>query len=171
MTRLDNHDERGASLVLAIVFLVVVGAIAVSTMAMVTSALKNRGSLDTIRDREYAADGAINSAVAQLRSLAPATLDAQLVGSAPCAPSYYTYTPKSIDMRVDCVAAPAVTRSMILQRNVILTACVKASPDVACGSNNGPSVIIRAQVNFQAVGSGASLVVSRTWIQSWSVNG
>ena len=66
--RMAKDDERGASLILAIVFMVVVGGIVGGTLAMVSSGLKNRAQLDQARDREYAADGAIEYAIAQVRT-------------------------------------------------------------------------------------------------------
>jgi Tfp pilus assembly protein PilX len=156
------RDERGASLVLAIAFLVVVGSIGVAMLSAITSAMNDRTVLDGVRDREYAADGAIEAAIVQVRGLTDPG-----PGLAPCAPAgHYTHSLANIQIRVDCANAPTLTLSSFLQRNVIFSACLDTG--AACVDANA---IMRAQVNFQAVGSGAALQVTRTWVQSWSVNG
>ena len=57
------EGERGASLILAIVFMVVIGAISAAVLATTTSGLQDRVVLDQARNREYAADGAIEIAI------------------------------------------------------------------------------------------------------------
>lgn len=176
------RDERGTSLILAIVFMVVVGMISAAVLPAITSSLRVRTTLDNIRDRQYAADGAIEHAIAQIRNPTP-TPPPTYRGPAlsPCGPSvtnapyYYTVTEDgaSIHVRVDCAGEPTLTLGTsgpFLQQNVLFSACVVATPDVACGGATTP-IVIRAQVNFQAVGAGSRLVIQRTWIQSWSVNG
>ena len=162
--RLRRKDERGASLILAIAFMVVIGATAGATLAMVTSGLNNRRSLDTTRDREYAGDAAIEYAIAQVRALpvpGPALM--------PCGPYVYSVPPNNVSMHVDCTPVPTRTFTGFLQRNVVFTACVGSISDT-CGSSGHPNVI-RAQINFQALATSTVVVVTRTWVQSWSVNG
>ncbi len=162
--RPKRKDERGAALILAIAFMVVVGATAGATLAMVTSGLHNRRTLDTVRDREYAADAAIEYAIAAVRSLpepGPALM--------PCGPYVYSVPPNNTSIHVDCKPLPTRTFSGFLQLNVVFTACV-GSLSVTCGSAGHPD-IIRAQVNFQATTSSSLVIVTRTWVQSWSVNG
>ena len=156
------HDESGAALILAIAFLVVIGGIVAATLASMTSGLNDRAVLDGARDREYAADGAIQYAIAQVRTL-PAPGPA-LTGCG--TPAYHALD--GVQIRVDCANVPTETFSGYLQRNVIFSACVVASPDVACGGPTTP-VVVRAQVDFEATGSGATVNVTGTWIQSWSV--
>jgi hypothetical protein len=156
-----KRDESGAALVLAIVFMVAIGAIAGATLSLITSGINNRASLDVLRDREYAADGAIESAITQVRVL-PAPGPA-LTGCDPGTHSNHTLS--GINIRVNCTNVPTRTFSGYLQRNVIFTACLETSAD--CTDANS---IVRAQVNFQAVGLGATTTVTRTWVQSWSVN-
>ena len=62
--RPQRRDERGAALILAIAFMVIIGATAGATLAMVTSGLHNRRTLDTVHDREYAADAAVEYTIA-----------------------------------------------------------------------------------------------------------
>jgi hypothetical protein len=164
MIRFAKHartDERGAALVLAIVFMVVIGAIAVATLSLITSGLNNRRTLDDVRDREYGADAAIEYAIAHVRTVStnggPGIADCD-------APLPASYTVNGAQYHVDCQNALASTLDGFMQRNVIFSACEGTSN---CTTANQ---IIRAQVNFQAIGGGASpIVVTRTWVQSWSV--
>ena len=163
-------DERGASLVLAIAFMLVIGAITSAVLASVASGLGARSALDQARNREYAADGLVEYAITQARAPV-ATWDASSVStflntasSARCGGPYTSLgVPPSAhlnnvdNLRVDCTPAPALTRLGYLQRNAIFTACIDAG--VAC---SGPS-IVRAQVNFSDTGA--------TRVQAWSVNG
>jgi Tfp pilus assembly protein PilX len=164
--RILRRDERGAALVLALVFMLVIGAIGGAVLSMLTSGLGNRITLDQARDREYAADGAIQAAVAQIRAI-PASQSYAGPGQ-PC-PAIPDHTLNGVTIHTDCVGAPAVTRALIRQLNVIFTTC--SSGDVTAGSCPAAKVIIRAQINFQAVGTGADLTIQRTWVQAWSVNG
>jgi type II secretory pathway component PulK len=156
-----RRDERGASLILAIAFLVVVGGISSAVISSVTSGFNGRTVLDRARDREYAADGGIEYAVAQVRALplpgGP--------GLAACA-GPYTNTLNKIKIRIDCANQPTITLGGFLQRNVVFSACVDTN-----STCTDATTVIRAQVNFQAVSAGSILKVSRTWVQSWSVNG
>jgi Tfp pilus assembly protein PilX len=160
-----RRDERGAALALAIVFLVVIGALTGALLSSLASSLHNRVTLDQVRDREYAADGAIQDAIAQIRAI-PASSTYAGPGQSPCGP--FTHTLNSVTIHVDCIGAPAVTRDLYLQRNVIFTTCLDS--DKSSGRCPESKVIIRAQVNFQATGSYASLQIQRTWVQAWSVN-
>src|SRR4051794_31335665 len=118
-----QEDERGAALALAIVFMVVIGAIAMATLAMINSGLNNRLTLDQARDREYAAGAAIDYATAHVR-----TLNAANGGPAiqTCGlPASYSINGK--DYHVNCDNAPTTTFSGFLQRNVVFSACEGAS--------------------------------------------
>jgi hypothetical protein len=161
LPRTPEHDaERGASLILAIAFMVVLGAIGATLVASITTGVHDRDILDRVRDREYAADGGVESSIARVRQLPPPG-----PGLADCGgPDHYSAL-NGVAIRVDCVNAWTLTLAAFEQRNVIFTACVDETPSVPCTDANA---IIRAQVNFQAAGS--PLRVTRTWIQAWSVN-
>ena len=58
----DPARDRGAALIIAIGFVVMIGAIAAGLTSMVTSGVGNRIALEDLRDRQYAADGAIEDA-------------------------------------------------------------------------------------------------------------
>jgi hypothetical protein len=158
--RQPHQDERGAALILAIAFMVVLGSLGAVLIASITSGVKDRAVLDQVRNREYAADGGVESSIARVRGLASPG-----PGLADCGgPDHYNDL-NDVAIRVDCANATTLTLGGFLQRNVILTACVDSTPSVAC---TDATTIIRAQVNYQAAGT--PLRVTRTWIQSWSVS-
>ena len=137
----------------------------------VTTGLNGRIVLDQVRDRQYAADGGVEFAIAQVRAL-------PLPGPAAtaCAPGtdpHYSSELNDIKIRIDCAdqlgAAATTTGGLFLQRNVIFTACVDKGSK--CGQTT--PIVVRAQVNFEArkvVDPTPSLDLTRTWVQSWSVN-
>ena len=161
------HGESGAALLLAIAFLVVIAGISGAVMSSVTSGLNNRTALDQVRNRQYAADGAIEAAIADVRARMTSGQ-----AQTPCATALPTHTLEdpAITIQVDCTFVPQPTRSGYFQRNVIFAAhCASAQPP-QCPNTTG--TIIRAQVNFasDAVLDAPSIAVSRTYVQSWSVN-
>jgi hypothetical protein len=158
-----RHEDRGASLILAIGFVLMVGSIGAGLSALVTSSLANRGALEVVRNREYAADGAIEIAIALVRADARLPLP---FCAAPTAPGYLVQALNQSTIRVDwqsaCGAVRGADGTIVAQRNVIFSAC--ESTGSACLSG---AVIIRAQVNFEQAATGA---VTNTYIQTWSVN-
>ncbi len=157
-----RRDESGASLVLAIVFMVVAGAIGASLTTSVASGLNGSEVLTTMRNREYSADGAIQSQIAKIRALPmPGVND-------PDCPSPYTGVNalNGIDITVNCADTPAVaadptTGTVTTQHNVSFLACLTSVSQCTAAT-----AIITALVNFQ--GSGAS---GTTYVEAWSVNG
>ena len=152
-----QHADSGAALLLAIGFVVMIGAISGGLAAVASSSMTNRTQLEAVRNREYAADGAIETAIGSARSATCSSFGG---------PTFDTSL-NSVPIRVDWVNSCGVVQSsdgtVVAQRNVIFSACVgdAAAP---CLSAN---VVIRAQVNFQQV-SGSP--VTKTYVQSWSVN-
>jgi hypothetical protein len=161
-----RRDERGAALALAIVFMLVIGGVSAALMSMISSGLHGRVVLDKARDREYAADGAIQTAIAQIRAVHP-TAGYQGPGLTAC-PPIPDHTLNQVKIHIDCTPAPGRTLSGYLQQNIVFTAC--GFDEVTGGKCPSSKVITRAQINFQTVGSGTSLQIQRTWVQSWSVN-
>jgi len=153
-----RRDETGAALVLAIAFMLAVGAIGASVVSLATTAAKGHADLVAIRDQQYAADAAVERAVVAVRQIGGGG-----PGMQPCG-GPYGYALNGVAIRVDCTNAPSVTRSGYLQRNVVFTACVDT--DEPCTDD---STIIRAQVNYEGTGPEPGQI-STTWVQSWSVH-
>lgn len=148
-----HHKDSGAALLLAIGFVVMVGAIGGGLAALATSSVNNRNTLESVRNREYAADGAIENAIAQVRGLTCASPGA----------SIDDLSLNSVNIRVDwvnaCVDVADSNGTLVLQRNVVFSAFCKTPTDAKC---NIATVIVRAQVNFQDN-------PAKTFVQSWSV--
>jgi len=162
-----RRDERGASLILAIVFMLVAGAIGAGLTTSVSSGVLGSHVLTVARDREYAAEGGINRAIAALRAGSPASIG--LIG---CGPFNYdglaVEGSTTVDIRVECTPAPEVTASPnpSVRHNVILVAC-EAVGNTACGGTGKSAPIIRSQINFQVSAADA---VTSTYVQTWSVS-
>lgn len=152
----DRDHDRGAALLLAIGFVLLVSAIAAALAALITSSTSNSISLEEIRNRQYAADAAVHDAITKVRALDR---------SVPPTCGYQSEL-NDVEIRVDCENAitvlPSNDNQVLGQRNIIFVAC----PDTGSACD-GSEVIIRAQVNFEQRFDGA---VTRTFIQSWSVN-
>jgi hypothetical protein len=163
MTQSDGATrDRGAALVIAIAFVVMIGAIGAGLAGMITSSANNRVTLQLLRNREYAADGAIQIAIAEVRGLARDS-------SASCAAAAgsSSSTVNGMTMHVDWSAACTVVRTadgtVVSQRNIVFAACDETGTPCA-----PDAVVIRAQVNFRDDPSGD---VAGTSVQSWSVAG
>jgi hypothetical protein len=164
-----RRDERGASLVLAIAFMLVAGAIGAGVATSVSSGINDSAVLARARNRDYAAEGAINYAIVAVRDTDPASS----IGLTACGPFTKANLPplgsmpwlgaQTIDIRVDCAPAPELTYDLSARNNVIFTACVDTG--AACTDT---TAIITAEINYQV--SGTTPVVTRTFVQSWSVN-
>lgn len=157
--RTPDQQDAGAVLILAIAFVLMVSAIAASLAALIMSSTATGSTLETLRNRQYAADAAVQYAITQVRDTARAE-------ATPCGTTGYVTTLNGSDIRVDCMNAVSVvggTDNVVLaQRNIIFLACL--DNDVPC---TDASTIIRAQVNFQ---QRYDSTVTKTFIQSWSVN-
>lgn len=160
-------------------FMLMVGLIGGGLAGLATSGLTNRNTLELVRNRQYAADGAIEESITQVRidmnaaittaiasgfsvQSAVQTICASAGGSTPS-----PYVPlNTFLIRVDWVNAcrdvQSSDGSVLKQRNVIFTAyeCTGASCDPA-------KVITRAQVNFQRA---SPTDATKTYVLAWSVN-
>ena len=139
---------------MAIGFVLMVGSIGAGLAGLATTSLNNRNNLEAVRNREYAADGAIEEAITKVRGYActPATtylVDISIVS-----------TGIRVDWSSACPSVAASDGTPYLQRNVIFSAC--ESTVAVCDPTNA---IIQAQVNFEP----ATGTVRKTFIQSWSV--
>jgi hypothetical protein len=145
---------------LAIGFVALVGAISAGLIGLATSSLNNRSSLETVRNTEYAADGAVEGALAVVRGQAgPSPVSCALSSG-----FVLDSTLNGIAIRVDwqnaCGVVQSSTGTVVAQRNVIFSAC----PDTGAPCLED-AVIVRAQVNFEQ----AAGLVTKTYVQSWSV--
>jgi hypothetical protein len=149
-----GERDSGAALLLAIGFVLGIGSICGGLAALATSSVNNRNTLEIVRDREFAADGAIENAITQVRLLNCASPSTTIVE-----------TLNQVAIRVDWANACGSTNGSdgvaVAQRNVIFMACLNTG--AAC---TPATVIIRAQVNFEP----SSGTVAKTYIQSWNVN-
>jgi hypothetical protein len=153
--RAVEERDSGAALVLAVGFVLAIGAISGGLAALATSSLNNRTALEQLRDREFAADGVMEKAIAQARAFDCATVTT---------PIRETFDHVAIWVDVTNACGGTVLSSdgtPYNQRNVIFSACLDTS--VAC---TAATTIIRAQVNFEP----SSGPVIKTYVQSWSVN-
>ncbi|MBI5088131.1 MAG: hypothetical protein HZB15_04515 [Actinobacteria bacterium] len=160
--RSTRHTDRGASLIVTIGVMLMVGSISAGLISLTTSSLRNRDGLEQVRNRQYAAEGAIEEAIAQVRVQPGPALEACNGADG----FVLDATMNALAVRVDWHNACGVVRSsdgrVVAQRNVIFTACLDTG--AACAD---AAVITRAQVNFQQASSG---VVTKVFVQSWSVN-
>jgi hypothetical protein len=163
-----HRDEQGATLILALAFMLMIGGIGAAVVSSVTSGLNDRAVLDQVRNRQYAADAGVERAIAAVRAL-------PLPGYSPCPGS--TSSLDGIDIRVDCankLSTVATADGTFPQFNVVFTAC-EVNGSAPCGGPTTP-IVIRAQVNYEGQADGGvpgvpKLKVTKTWVQSWSVNG
>ena len=159
--RPGDDSDRGAALIIAIGFVLMIGAITAGLSSLVTSSMNNRISLQAVRDREYAADGAVEDAVVDVRG----RMDAGTIACSDTGGST-TSTVNGVAIRVDwqpaCEALLGTEGLVVVQHNVVFGACLDVGVDCLAAD-----IIIRAQVNFQRDASG---IVSHTFVQSWSVD-
>lgn len=157
-----QHPDCGASLILAIGFMLMIGLIGGALAMLVTSGLGNRATLQKLRNIQYSADGAIEQAISQVRlQLTCPPLNGSF-------PDLDATRLNKIAIRVDWVTdctgmIQGADGTFLTQRDVTFTAC--ADTGASC---DPAKAIIRAQVNFQqqvALGS-----VTKTYVLSWSVN-
>lgn len=150
-----SRNDEGASLILILGLVVVVSMIMAGLFGFMTTTVRGRVPLDTVRNRQYAADGAVEHSITQVRL----GLNA---GGPMCAAAMYQHNA----MHVDCTSASGTTSAggfLVSQENAIFAAC----PDIGAVCTEA-TIIIRAQVNFQR--PTATGPVIRTFVQSWSVN-
>ena len=154
-----DESDRGSALLLAIAFVVLIGALSAALASLVTSSVSSRVPLEQVRNRQYAADGAIEDAIAAVRSL-PASAET-------CAPpaGHFSSELNDIAVRVDCTNAFAVVRGsdgmIVEQFNVIFSACLDTG--LTCEDAN-QNVLVRAQVAFtRPTGAAATATAVQVW--------
>lgn len=184
-----RHDERGTALILAIAFMLVIGAITGAVLSSVASGLSGRHALDGARNKEYGADGLIEYAIAQARTPvtswgpgSPPSLTAFLASanSTGCGGPYSSTSVATTDpsqAQLDLIdglrnsdgtvnysirveCTPAPTQTRL--GFLQRNAIFTACLDTGAACTDA-STIVRAQINFSDSGS--------TTVQAWSVNG
>jgi hypothetical protein len=161
------HQDSGAALILAMAFVVLIGAISAGLASLATSSVNNRGTLELVRDQKYAADGKIEEAISWVRlhdGLTCGTGVGSIVDDDNNKDNWMNGVAIRVDWRNACGVVPHLdTETYVLQRNVIFSACKKPSTvDAKCQEAD---VIVRARVNFQ----GSSGLVTNAYVQSWTV--
>jgi hypothetical protein len=159
-----QHRDSGAALIMVIGFILMVGMIGGGLIGLAATGLNNRSTLQMVRDRQYAADAAINQAIADARARPPVTPCTAATGTT----TYPKLNSAGVSIRVDwnnsCLNNTVVSSdgTPFPQRNIVFSAFCGDQTAVNC---NFADVIIRAQVNFEP----ASGATSKTSVQSWSV--
>jgi type II secretory pathway pseudopilin PulG len=155
----QRGNDSGAALLLAIGAVLMVSAISAGLTAAAASSMQNRNSLEALRNRQWAADSAIEVAITQVRAL-------DCSSTTGFTPDTTNGVAIRVDWATDCsrsVPSSDSEATPYLQRDVVFSACLNTNPPSPCLDAD---VIIRAQVNFEP----ASGAVTKTYIQSWSVN-
>jgi hypothetical protein len=164
---LHERGEEGATLILVIGFMVFVGLISAALATQLASSSITRIALDRARNRQYAADGAIEWDIGQVRSYMTNTS-----ATAPCPGANSTRVPPTVlngvPIQVDCSYNQTFTLSLFVQRDATFTACLPQPGNAKCPAS---AVIIKAQVNFasQNAPGDTTITVDKTYIQTWSV--
>jgi hypothetical protein len=158
-------DERGASLVLAIAFMVVAGLIGATLLrTTVSSSALGRVQLNNVRNRQYDADAAIERSIARIRGVNPIT--GSYTSACASADTMSGVNNAAQSYRVNCAYSPSVATGPnpsgdpVSPNNITFLACLNTG--AACTDS---TAIVTARVNFQSV-SGQTV----TFVQSWSVN-
>ena len=185
-----RRDEHGASLILAIVFMLVIGGISGALLSSVASGLHSRNALDGARNREYAADGLVEYAIAHARAPiaswnmgSPPSVSTFLTSASSigCGGPYSTNTLATTDPaqktlnEIDGLSnpdgsityysirvdcTPAPAQTRLLYLQRNAIFTACLDTGAACTDT---SAIVRAHVNFSDSGT--------TTVQAWSVNG
>jgi hypothetical protein len=153
-----GRGDAGASLFLVIGFMAIIGGTLGGLIPFITTSVRATSSIDVTRNRQYAADAAIEEAAAKVRGLG---------GDGPAKAACggpYQKTTNGIAIRVECenhFTFVYASSQVLEQRNVRFWAC----PDTGTACSDS-TITSRAQINYEMPGAS----VTRTYIQSWSVN-
>jgi hypothetical protein len=161
---LRKRAEDGATLILVLGFMVMVGMVSAGLATQLASSSRTRVALDGARDREYAADAALLEDVAQVRQ--NLTNDDALT---PCPSTKLVQNPglNDVAIQVDC-SFSLFSLSGIIQRNATFAACAPQPSNANCPSS---AVIIKAQVHYASTDppNDTDIDVTRTYVQSWNL--
>ena len=160
---LHDRGEEGATLLMVIGFMLMVGLISAGLTNQLASSSKTRVALDQARNREYSADSGIVSSMAAVRSRMTTTN-----ALAPCPASTTQYP--AFNVQVDC-SFTLLSFSGDVLRNATFTACAPQSGGASCPAQ---AVIIKAQVHYstpdpQPALNATTVTVDQTYVATWSV--
>jgi hypothetical protein len=151
--------DRGAALIVAVGFVLMIGMIGAGLTTMITSGLGNRAALEQVRNRQYAADGAIETAVASMRTAIETAVTA-------CGDESVSTTElNGVTIRVDVLTVCGAIRDPqglpVVQTSGVFTACVDEGAPCA-----DDTATLRALVGFERTDDGS---VVQVVVHSWSV--
>lgn len=143
-----RRSDSGAALILALAFLLGIGAVLVPLVSLAGSNMINTSNLQTQRGIEFSADAIMDGAIQTVRHEPPTT-------SCPTFPGGSTpsLTVDGTSMEVQCSEAP-VSDLDPFGRNVEFDACVAQPAEIwaTCQAN----AVIRAQVSFDDLAPGCT---------------
>ena len=156
------------ALVLALAVMIAMSVTLAALVSLVISGFRSSLSMEQHRNRQYAADGAVEQTIARLQHDTTRALVGSGCGSAPT-----SYTINGVAVQVVCTGEPVGVlvqtttpanpqAGVLLQRNVVISACTGA------GACTPETATVVAKVNFPTGADGAP---SGAFIQSWSVTG
>ena len=153
MRRLQT-DDNGGVLVLAVIFVFVVGLLGGAIATFASASLTQTTSLGNGRTQEYAAEGAIQVAIQQIRDLnTQATAPGYGVSACPTISVTIPATTGALSesLKVMCVLGQA---SLPFERKIVFAACPSGTTDANCLQGQPPSFTPKPQ--------SAALVVATT---------
>lgn len=150
--------DRGAALVVAVAFTVMIGTIAAGITAAITSGLGQRVVLEDLRDREYAADAAIERTIAEARSLVVADLECGAVeGSVEGVDDIRIHVDRTI------VCGSLLGADGFVRSNFALSLVACEDTATSCQPDD---VIVRALVGLEPASDGS---IASAPVYAWSV--
>lgn len=155
MSRLRRNDDDGGVLVLAVVFVFVVGLLGGAIATFASASLAQTTSLSNGATQEYAAEGAIQVAIQRVRDLNTLATAPGYGSPATACPTTSVTIPAttgavSESLTVVCMVGQA---TVPFQRKIVFAACPGGTPDASC---------INSQTAFTPKPQSAALVVATT---------
>ena len=137
---LRARDEEGATLVLAVVFIFIVGLLLMSLVSMAGSNIVNTSNLQYDRSLAYAAEAATEAAVQYVRPIGfvPGGLCTGVTTTPPPSPFLIPENGANVSIRVDCGVETGPSPYF---RQIKFAACLQ-SLGVACLTEPSPYVAI-----------------------------
>jgi Tfp pilus assembly protein PilX len=165
MSRNENNDE-GAVLILALMFVLVVGLLGGALVTLAGNGLSQTTQLQANRSLTYAADSMVQTAIQQVRDM-PQSAPAGYNGAA--CPAVSATIPENgtsgTPITVQCAVGMA---PLPFERSITFVACPSAAAAGSCittTDNNpiaGPSAIVVATTLFSDLKHGCSIALSLT---------